>query len=171
MAPTMQALPVRRPTRRIAHSCPELESTMQRCADRFAMILVVITALSGCAHGGGQGQRLLDTDWVLMEMDGKAPPATAADRHPELRLDSASARAEGSGGCNRFAADFKQTAGAALSFGAPAASKMGCTPAINQLERDFFGALQTVAAQRIEGDRLQLLDAQGRVVLSLQVKQ
>jgi heat shock protein HslJ len=126
-----------------------------------------IAVIMGCAHDPKPGVALLDTEWRLVEIAGKAPVATAEDRHPSLKLSVQSNDAEGSGGCNRYSTKYQHD-GARLGFERAMATKMGCDAAINQLEIAFFDALQTVTTYRVKRDRLELLDAEGKAVLRLQ---
>ncbi len=126
-------------------------------------------SLAGCTHNAMVHSNLVYTDWQLIEIGGKATAATTEGRLPSLNLSEKTGGAQGSGGCNRYAAKFTQS-GESLSFSAPLASKMGCASAVNQLEMAFFEALRAVATQRIKGDQLELRDDQGELLMRLQAK-
>jgi putative lipoprotein len=145
---------------------------MQRSAvpPTLVMLLAVATTgLPGCAHDPKPAVALLDTEWQLIEIHGSPPAATAEDKRPSLKLSAMTDDAEGSGGCNRYSTNYRHD-GAHMGFDRAMATKMGCANEINQLEIAFFDALQAVATQRVDGDRLELLDAGGKVVLKLQAK-
>jgi putative lipoprotein len=126
-------------------------------------------AVTGCAHDPKPAVALLDTEWQLIEIHGKPPAATTEDKRPSLKLSAVTDDADGSGGCNRYSTNYRHD-GAHMGFDRAMATKMGCAAEINQLEIAFFDALQAVATQRVDGDRLELLDAEGEVVLKLQAK-
>jgi heat shock protein HslJ len=145
---------------------------MQRSPFPFVLaplLAAAMTGLPGCAHDPKPGVALLDTEWRLIEIHGAPPAATAEEHRPSLKLSAQTDDVEGSGGCNRFATKYQHD-GIKLGFDRAMATKMGCDAPINQLESAFFDALQTVATHRVTGDRLELLDAAGRVVLQLQAE-
>jgi putative lipoprotein len=75
--------------------------------------------------------------------------------------------ATGSAGCNRYTARYRRSA-ATLAFESPAATRKACLqPGVMEQERAFLAALANVATGRIEGDRLELRDADGAIALVL----
>jgi heat shock protein HslJ/uncharacterized lipoprotein NlpE involved in copper resistance len=77
-------------------------------------------------------------------------------------------RANGSAGCNRFTALYRAT-GDALEFEHAALTRKHCTEpdGVMSVEAAFVAALQSVAAVRRAGDRLELRAADGSLALSL----
>lgn len=71
----------------------------------------------------------------------------------------------GSGGCNRYRGT-AQIAGAAISFGPLAATRMACPPALMSQEAKFFGILAAARSWRVDAARrkLELIDGAGTVV-------
>lgn len=71
-------------------------------------------------------------------------------------------RVHGSGGCNRYSGSYALD-GATLSFGEVASTMMLCLEpeGVGEQEAAYFAALARVTTFRIEGDRLQLRDADG----------
>jgi heat shock protein HslJ len=72
----------------------------------------------------------------------------------------------GSTGCNRYHAQCRVDQDR-LAVEAIAMTMMACEPVRSAVERAFTSALETVVAFTIAGDRLDLADANGRVVLRL----
>ena len=72
----------------------------------------------------------------------------------------------GSTGCNRYHAQYRVDEDR-LAVEAIAMTMMACDPARTAVERAFTSALEAAVAFAIAGDRLDLADANGRVVLRL----
>jgi heat shock protein HslJ len=72
----------------------------------------------------------------------------------------------GSTGCNRYHAAYGVD-GSRMSVGTIAMTMMACDPERSAVERAFTSALEAAVAFAIAGDRLDLADANGRVVLRL----
>ncbi|MBP0462528.1 META domain-containing protein [Roseomonas sp. PWR1] len=100
--------------------------------------------------------------WTVEEIAGRG----VDDRPPVELVLLPEGRAGGTGGCNRFTGGYTLD-GAALRFGALAATRMACAPALMEREQRFFAAMAEVRAWRIEHGRLLLTDAGGGVVLRL----
>lgn len=109
----------------------------------------------------GSAAALAHTEWRLVRLEGEASEPAGKGSAPTLGFD-AGQRAGGYGGCNRFGTDYVVD-GDTLLFGTIAATKMAC-PAIGDLERRFFAALEATRAWRLEAERLFLLDADGGVL-------
>lgn len=71
----------------------------------------------------------------------------------------------GSAGCNRFTTSF-QAASGSISIGLVASTMMACEEEIMQQETAFLAALPTAATYDIQGDTLELRDANGALVAS-----
>ena len=124
----------------------------------FAMAACT-TAAPPAGGGLAPSQTLEGTHWRLASLDGQAVPTPAGVREVYLMLDAAQRRASGFAGCNQFVSGYTQS-GASLRFERPAATMMAC-PALAQ-EQAYLNALNATAAWRVSGERLQLLDAQGK---------
>ena len=72
-------------------------------------------------------------------------------------------RVSGSGGCNRLLGKYRLT-GARLTIGNLGGTMMDC-PSGMENEHQFVAALAKVRNWRVDGQRLDLLDAPGSVVL------
>lgn len=107
------------------------------------------------------GAMLDNTNWTAAVLNG-APIET--ERRPELSFGQGGAFS-GSGGCNRFNGQ-AEVAGANIAFpDNMAATLMACPPALEEVERQFFDALQKVTTYAMEGDALAFLDAAGEPVI------
>lgn len=79
---------------------------------------------------------------------------------------SASQRVTGGAACNRFAAPVS-LAGEKIAIGPLAVTRKACPPAVMDQERRYLTALAAAARVVQEGERLRLLDADGRVLVRL----
>ncbi|MFO1394079.1 MAG: META domain-containing protein [Steroidobacteraceae bacterium] len=78
----------------------------------------------------------------------------------------AGGRASGTGGCNRYTAQYRAS-GTSIEFGKAAATMMACAnPAVAEQEQNFFRALEVAQVVRVEGDRLELRTASGALAAS-----
>ena len=109
---------------------------------------------------------LVGTQWTLAEMDGKALTAPEGLRTPSLQLDSATKRASGTSGINRFFGSY-ESSGVNLKFGPLAGTKMGGPPAAMAVEGAFMKAMASVTSFNIASNRLEL-KAGDKTVLSFQ---
>ncbi|WP_170331712.1 YbaY family lipoprotein [Ruegeria arenilitoris] len=109
-----------------------------------------------------QGGAMLDnTQWTAAVLNG-AP--IEAERRPEIIFAQGGAFS-GSGGCNRFNGQ-AEISGASISFpDNMAATLMACPPALEEVERQFFKALQGVTTYAMEGDALAFLNAAGEPII------
>jgi putative lipoprotein len=106
--------------------------------------------------------RLFGITWQVDQLNN-----TPVLDKPRMTLELAEdGRTGGKGGCNSY---FAQAvfAGNALSFGAPAATRMACAGPVMIQENAFFAALGTIAAFTLADNQLSLLDADGNTVMQL----
>jgi heat shock protein HslJ len=95
-----------------------------------------------------------DRDWVLAKLGEHPAPAGAGGRPATLRLEAATARAVGFGGCNRFSASSRR-AGDSLTFGPVVSTKMSCADG-DELERSFLAMLPEVSTYQATDSALTL---------------
>ena len=125
-----------------------------------AMLLAMTACTTPAAPAaGGSALPLEGTNWRLASLGGQAVPTPAGVREVYLVLDGAQRRASGFAGCNQFFAGYTLS-GTSLRFERPGATLMAC-PAMAQ-EQSYLNALATIWSGRMAGERLQLLDAQGK---------
>ncbi|CUJ85742.1 heat-inducible protein [Ruegeria denitrificans] len=107
------------------------------------------------------GSILDDTQWTAAALNGTP---IEAERRPEINFAQDGAFS-GSGGCNRFNGQ-ADISGATIAFpDNMAATLMACPPALEEVERQFFQALQSATTYAVEGDALAFLDAAGEPVV------
>jgi heat shock protein HslJ len=131
-----------------------------------AWSLLVLTALlSACSApiSAQPAPTLANTSWAVTHVEGKATLTTA---QPTIEFNTD--RASGFASCNRFGADYRQ-ADTTLSFGEITFSAMACLDdGVMEQESAFTAALAKVASVRSAASGLELLDAAGTVLLSLE---
>lgn len=106
--------------------------------------------------------RLFGITWRVDELNN-----TPVLDKPRITLELAEdGRTGGKGGCNSY---FAQAvfSGNAISFGAPAATRMACAGPVMVQENAFFAALGTIATFSLVNSQLSLLDANGNTVMRL----
>jgi heat shock protein HslJ len=113
-----------------------------------AGLLLAVPVAPAFAHQ----DKLAGADWVLAGQTGA--------RAPFLRFEGG--RVGGLGGCNRFGASY-EIKGDSLSFSPIAATRMACESGMDT-EQAFFDMLGKVKGLKLAGDRLELLDGQGKVL-------
>lgn len=104
-------------------------------------------------------------DWVLMAYRSGGTVVELDDTQGPARLRFEEGRVGGSAGCNRLVGGYTLE-GEALRF-APsmAATMMACPEPLMTQEQAVYAALAEVASHRRNANRLELLDAQGALVL------
>lgn len=110
----------------------------------------------------GATARLLDTHWVLTQLNGAPVTLAPNQREPSLVLHTAQQRVAGFSGCNRLAGQYTLK-DAQLSFGNMAGTMMACTEG-GALEQQFLEALPKVVSYTITGAHLELRNAAGAVL-------
>ena len=128
--------------------------------------IVVITTFTGrvadpTARPVVDFKPILDVNWTAEEIGGIA--VTPGDSTLSIASDM---RAGGRGGCNSYFSQ-AQLSNDRLAFSAVAATRMACSETVMAQEAVFFDALNTTRFWRLAGDRLELLDAGGKVLMRL----
>ena len=139
--------------------------------------LCMLWALAGCAAEGNQATGtseaeamaaepapLLNTYWKLVQM-GDGSHVSAYDNQPEphLVLASGTGRFHGAGGCNRLHGSYSLD-GRWLRLSAVASTRMACAQG-RRMEQLFLDTLPQVSSYAVQGQKLTLSDADGRVLL------
>lgn len=101
-------------------------------------------------------------DWLAEDIRGRG----VVDRMQTTLSIAADGTVSGSGGCNHYTGT-ATIAGARISFGPLATTRMACTPAVMEQEQKFFSALTVVRAFRVDPAtrKLFLLDLTGTPVV------
>ena len=145
--------------------------------------LAVLWALSGCAATADKpplGETaearamaavtapLLNTYWKLRQI-GDGPLGgtfvSAFDNQPEahLVLEQGTGRFHGAGGCNRLHGSY-QLDGRWLQLAVAGTTRMACAQG-GRMEQLFISMLAQVSSYAVQGQKLTLSDADGRVLL------
>ena len=106
---------------------------------------------------------LAGPSWQLVELNGKPVPVAEGSPRPTLQLDGAARRASGTGGVNRYTANYELN-GLAVRFGTIAGTKMAGRPEAMATEDAYFKALKSVSAWSIAGNQLELKSADKTVL-------
>jgi heat shock protein HslJ len=136
---------------------------VQKMNGRTLIIAVMALAvlLVGCGAGPVSGADLQDTRWVLVTLGGEAPlPDTAPS------AEFSAEQISGSAGCNTYFGTY-EVSGGELSISDVANTEMWCMEpeGVMDQEQAFLAALASVASYRLVGERLELLDGTGGVIL------
>ena len=106
---------------------------------------------------------LENTNWKLLELNGRSVRAAENLAEPNLQLDSAQKQAHGSTGCNQFTGRY-ELSGDSLRFGPLASTRRACLDsAMNQQESAFLRALEEARTWQITSDTLVLISKRGQV--------
>ena len=105
---------------------------------------------------------LVGTHWRLVELTGRAVTKTPTGREPYLMLLEEEQQAVATGGCNQISGRY-ETSGTALAFSQLISTEKAC---VDGMDRDqaLSTALGATAAFRIDGSRLEIMDAPGSVL-------
>jgi heat shock protein HslJ len=114
-----------------------------------------------------QNRPLTTTYWRAIEIAGKPAPAQAANREAHLSFQPAG-RVTGSDGCNKLSGTYTLTADT-IAFGQVVSTQMACVDTADT-DRAFQAALRSTTRWKIAGDRLELLDAAGKVLVAFQAR-
>lgn len=107
------------------------------------------------------GWTLTDTSWRVIDILGR--PASAA----RSTLSFGSDEANGNAGCNNFRGSV-ELEDEHVKFGALATTRKMCAPPINGQETVFLEALGLAHSWQRTGDRLELLDESGAILIYLE---
>lgn len=113
---------------------------------------------------------LRGTTWRLIDLRGATAPSQLSPqplRPVQLVFAEEKDRMAGSGGCNLVNGGF-QLDGEQLRFGALAATRMACPPALMTFEQSYLEALGRVRRWSIDKRTLLLQDATGRTLMVFQ---
>ncbi len=122
-----------------------------------------------CAAGGGSltSAPLEKTRWALVSLGPDETPIAKTQVEPFLVFGVEPGRLAGSSGCNRLAGGYEKT-GEKLAFTPLAGTRMACAVGM-EVESGFHEALAQTASFAIQGDELELRDAQGALLATLHV--
>ncbi len=167
---------------------------MLRPKDAVGMLILLATAIAACgsdsAPARSQGDisdaggttataraataqlrdpKLLDTGWLLTSIGGRRSP-----REYQVTLHFYDSMLSGGSGCNEYSAGYTASGGVlrvTIDLDGPGEPMMStaidCMDSkLTSLEDSYQGILQGVVRYRVSGDRLQLLDTEGKAILA-----
>ena len=105
---------------------------------------------------------LENTYWKLVRLGDQPVVVDEQQREAHIVLQPDQKRVVGSGGCNNMGGSYVAEDGK-LRFSQLIRTMMACPKGMER-EQAFVSALEKVASWRIEGERLELLDAAGQSV-------
>ena len=100
------------------------------------------------------------TYWKLLSLQGKKVPHTNKEAHIILQGQG---KLAGSGPCNRLLGSWRET-GSQLRFTKVGSTRMACRGDAQVVESGLIKALEQTHRSRIQGQRLELLDAHHKVL-------
>ncbi len=113
-------------------------------------------------QAGGQPSATLEgSNWTAIGINGAV---VDTERPPQLSFAQGGAFS-GSGGCNRFSGQAELSGNGLVFPDNMAATLMACPAPLEEVEDQFFEAMQQVTTYVVAGDSLVLLDAAGEPVL------
>ncbi len=104
--------------------------------------------------------------WKLTQLGATAVSVADGQNEAHFILQSADGRVAGSDGCNRILGSYSVD-GHQLKLGQLAGTQMACASGMEQATA-FTAALLTTASWRIEGQRLELLNAAGKLLAAFE---
>ncbi|MGD8903934.1 MAG: transporter substrate-binding domain-containing protein, partial [Anaerolineae bacterium] len=135
-----------------------------------AIAVIAIVALVVVLLTGGDGDELLGTQWQVRSYYD--PVATGGMASPlagtQLTAEFAEGRVNGSAGCNTYNADYTVD-GDSLSIGPAATTRMFCEQPQGAMDQEaaYLAALQSASSFELGTEQLQILDADGQMVVDL----
>jgi heat shock protein HslJ len=123
---------------------------------------IVIFALVVAWEGSGRGEpqpthQLTGVEWRVSELSGHAVAPSVDRQQPFIIFDEAKKQATGYAGCNRFFGGYELNE-EALKFGLIGATKRACPGLEEDIEAEFFKALDATRRWRIVDETLELLN-------------
>jgi heat shock protein HslJ len=116
---------------------------------RYFLIPAVFLIASGCAGwGGSPSAQIRNVEWQAIEIGGRASIETHRPASMELGPRN---RASGSGGCNRWGAEYRLEPGR-ISFGQINSTRILCEGPVGEQENTFFAVLNEADRYTIWAD-------------------
>lgn len=106
-----------------------------------------------------QGQAIAEREWALVTLGHRSAPLGSGSKPATIRFDSASSRASGFAGCNRYSAPYTM-AGDSVHFGPAISTKMACAEG-DSLERAYLAIIPEVTGYQASDSTLTLTGSDG----------
>jgi heat shock protein HslJ len=116
-----------------------------------------------------QAVQLEGSSWKLVSYHDGESALVSVLNGTEITAAFAESKLSGSAGCNNYFASY-DFEGETLTLGPAATTRKMCAEpeGIMEQERAYLAALASVAGYRVEGERLELLDAEGALVATFE---
>ncbi|UUC93562.1 MULTISPECIES: META domain-containing protein [Comamonas] len=153
---------------------PSLRTFLRPALSALLMLGSLAVGATDAAPEASEGEAmaavpapLLDTYWKLVQL-GDGPHVSVYDNQPEphLVLETGSGRFHGAGGCNRLRGSYGLD-GRWLRFSVVGGTRMACVQGMRR-EQLLVATLAQVSSYAVQGQKLVLSDAEGRVLLRLE---
>ena len=100
---------------------------------------------------------LLETKWVLTELNGKPIKKSSSSKEANITLEALGNRVRGNGSCNSFTGTYKLSGNNGIKLGSLIYTELACDD-IN-IENQFFQILEKVENYSLQGETLLLQNA------------
>lgn len=135
---------------------------------RNKILLVGILFLGSILFVGCTGQNTQNfegTSWKLNTYLSNIDHLVSPMSITKVTLEFKDGRISGSSGCNSFFANYTVEKNS-MSFGLIGSTKMYCSnPGVMEQEQTYMMRLESVKTYKIEGDKLKLIDSNGKTLL------
>ena len=112
---------------------------------------------------------LTNTYWKILRLGDAEIVAGVGGTEPGLTLNESEARFSATVGCNQMAGAFEFEENR-LSFGQAASTMMACQTPLDDWDRRLADVLASTARWHVDGQALELLDAEGTVIALLEAE-
>ena len=129
---------------------------------KFAALLVTLLAACAAPEPKGAGDPLSGTRWSLVSIGGS--PVLASES-TSMQFDKG--RLAGSDGCNRYSTSYVASEKLLKIEPKMIGTRMACPQPVMEEARTFIEILGRTASYRVDGDRLTLLESDGRPMAAL----
>ena len=135
----------------------------KRLASALVALMALAALLVGC--GSADSPSLEGTQWLLVALEGAPPLTSTAPPSAEFSADEIS----GSTGCNHYFGAY-EVSGSEITIRDVASTEMACLDPEGVMDQElaFLGTLPAIATYRVEGERLEFLDAGGTVLMAFE---
>lgn len=138
-------------------------------------LVLALTNLPGCASKSAPNEpaqstaTLVDTYWRLGKVGERVVPTPQGGQDIYFVMQSDNQRVAGFSGCNRMMGSYALN-GSEIKFDQMAGTRMACIGDSMKIEYEFLAIFPRVARWEIDGQTLQLLDADGNHLATFQAR-
>ena len=131
----------------------------------ITIMIALAILLVGCGSQPSDSPSLEGTQWLLATLEGEQPLTGTAPPSAEFSED----QINGSTGCNHYFGTYKAS-GSDITISDVASTEMACLEPEGLMEQEqaFLSALRAVAGYSLSGERLELVDSAGSVLMAFE---